>query len=318
MVSLKQLETHQIAIYMCAILFAIITGLLVPNIGESLELLITPILGLMLYGMFSQIPFRDILQATKNHRFFIALIVANFILVPIFVWIITHFINAAPIQLGVMMVLLTPCVDYVIVFSHLGKGDAKLMLAATPILFILQMVFLPLFLLIFLNTEAASLIKIEPFLKAFVYLILIPISIALLLQTLSRKNTIAKNLLIFSSWFPVPFMAATLFVVIASQIYMITSHFYAVRQVTLLYFAYLLFALLLGWMMKRFFNLKKVEARTLTFSLGNRNSFVVLPFALSIPGMSGKLVALVVVTQTLVELIGQMFYIKIAPKIIND
>lgn len=41
--------------------------------------------------------------------------------------------------LGVLFVLLTPCVDYVIVFSRLAGGAHDRLLAATPLLMFLQL-----------------------------------------------------------------------------------------------------------------------------------------------------------------------------------
>lgn len=38
------------------------------------------------------------------------------------------------IRSGVLLVLLTPCIDYVVTFAHLGRADARLPLAGTPAL----------------------------------------------------------------------------------------------------------------------------------------------------------------------------------------
>src|SRR5690606_20421987 len=100
------------------------------------------------------------------------LLIVNYIAVPLIVFILTRFIAYdITLLLGVCLVLLAPCIDYVIVFTHLGKGDAKLMLAATPILFITQMIFLPVYLMLFINKEAAALIQIKPFVATFLLLI---------------------------------------------------------------------------------------------------------------------------------------------------
>ncbi len=47
------------------------------------------------------------------------------------------------VRLGVLLVLLTPCIDYVARFLTLGRADAKLLLAATPALLLPQMALLP-------------------------------------------------------------------------------------------------------------------------------------------------------------------------------
>jgi len=50
-----------------------------------------------------------------------------------------------------------------------------------------------------------------------------------------------------------------------------------------------------------------------TFTLGTRNSFIVLPFALSLPP-GWEVVAIVVVTQSLVESFGMVFYVWFVPR----
>lgn len=60
-----------------------------------------------------------------------------------------------------------------------------------------------------------------------------------------------------------------------------------------------------------------VEAgRALVFSAGTRNSLVVLPLALALPDTWKILTSAVIVTQTLVELVGELFYIWLVPSVI--
>ncbi|MDT3983559.1 arsenic resistance protein, partial [Staphylococcus ureilyticus] len=72
-------------------------------------------------------------------------------------------VSNVPIIIGVYLVLLTPCIDYVIVFNALGKGNEQLMLFATPLLFIGQILLLPLYFTLFLNIDIFSQIDILPF-----------------------------------------------------------------------------------------------------------------------------------------------------------
>ena len=57
-------------------------------------------------------------------------------------------------------------------------------------------------------------------------------------------------------------------------------------------------------------------ARAVIFSGATRNSLVVLPLALALPEPLA-LAALVVVTQTLVELIGMVLYVRFLPLIVR-
>lgn len=139
------LEKQQIIIYFTAVLLAIITTWVIYT--SLLERFINPALALMLFVTFLQVPLVEMKKAVSKIRFFIALLIANFIIVPLFVMALVALTITNPmVKLGVLMVLLTPCIDYVITFSHLGRADAHLLMVATPTLLILQMILLPFYL----------------------------------------------------------------------------------------------------------------------------------------------------------------------------
>lgn len=154
-----------------------------------------------------------------NRHFIGALLTVNYIAVPIVVWILTKLLpEYPPFLLGVYSVLLTPCIDYVIVFTSLGPGNEKLLLMATPILLVTQLLLLPMFLWLFIGSEAIGILEPVPFIIAFINLIVIPLVIAIIIQSYAKKSPIGDRILNSSAWLPVPFMALTLFVVVASQI----------------------------------------------------------------------------------------------------
>jgi len=64
----------------------------------------------------------------------------------------------------------------------------------------------------------------------------------------------------------------------------------------------------------RMFRLDAPAGRAMAFSTGTRNSLVVLPLALAVPGAIPILPA-VIVTQTLVELLGELAYIRLIKKL---
>ena len=79
-------------------------------------------------------PLRDVL-AFGRIRFLLALLLANFVVVPLLVATPMQFLllPAEPmVRLGVLLVLFMPCIDYVVTFSHMGRADARLLLVATP------------------------------------------------------------------------------------------------------------------------------------------------------------------------------------------
>ncbi|MBH0160537.1 arsenic resistance protein [Fictibacillus sp. 26RED30] len=309
------LENQQIWIYGTSLLIGGFTGLTFENFGAGLQWTISPLIAILMYGMFAQIPFLKIREAVSNVRFMIALLIGNFVIVPIIVWgLISIFQQPAPIVLGICLVLLTPCIDYVIVFTQLGKGNEKLMLAATPILFVVQMVLLPLYLWLFMGKKVMSVVQMGPFLEAFFLLIVVPLLLAVLTQLWAKKQTIGDKALNLTAWLPVPFMALVLIVIVASQIGKVYNDFNSIVQVVPIYLLFLIIMPVVSRVIARVFTLEIGSGRALIFSMGTRNSLVVLPLALALPESWRTLVAAVIVTQTIVELIGELIYIKIVPK----
>ncbi|HEO8421330.1 MULTISPECIES: arsenic resistance protein [Bacillaceae] len=313
----EKLENQQIWIYGISLLFGGILGISNEDLGKGLDWAISPLIAILMYGMFAQIPFLKLREAISNLRFMAALLIGNFIAVPIIVWILTMiFPQSPPILLGVCLVLLTPCIDYVIVFTQLGKGNEKLMLASTPILFVVQMILLPLYLWLFIGEEMGGVVHIEPFLEAFLLLIVTPLILAIITQLWAKKTALGEKVLDITTWFPVPFMALVLIVVVTSQIGKVYSDFEIIVRVIPIYILFLIITPFISRFIAFVFKLDIGAGRALIFSTGTRNSLVVLPLALALPDSWATLAAAVIVTQTIVELIGELFYIKAIPKLI--
>ncbi|WP_020193333.1 arsenic resistance protein [Pseudomonas putida] len=314
----EQLETRQIPIYFAAVLAAIVFGLLASDTARQLEALITPAIAVLMYAMFLQIPFLDLRQGLGNRRFITALLLANFILVPLLVWAITRGLVEHPaILVGALLVLLTPCIDYVVVFTHIGKGDSRLTLAATPVLLLAQLVLLPVYLALMLGGSSQVAISITPFVEAFVLLIVLPMALAVLTSAGARRSRAIATWNDAWAWLPVPAMALVLMVVIASQIVVVLRDFDRLLPVVPVYIGFMLLAPVLGFICARLLRLPVSEARSVTFSAATRNSLVVLPLALALPEEMRGLAAAAVITQTLVELVSELIYVRAVPRFVR-
>ncbi|MCE5979599.1 arsenic resistance protein [Pseudomonas sp. JR33AA] len=314
----EQLETRQIPIYFAAVLAAIVFGLLASDAARQLEALITPAIAALMYAMFLQIPFLDLRQGLGNRRFITALLLANFMLVPLLVWAITRGLVEHPaILVGALLVLLTPCIDYVVVFTHIGKGDSRLTLAATPVLLLAQLVLLPVYLALMLGGSSQVAISITPFVEAFVLLIVVPMALAVLTSAGARRSRAVATWNDAWAWLPVPAMALVLMVVIASQIAVVLRDFDRLLPVIPVYIGFMLLAPVLGFICARLLRLPASEARSVTFSAATRNSLVVLPLALALPEEMRGLAAAAVITQTLVELVSELVYVRAIPRFVR-
>ncbi|MGA6170781.1 arsenic resistance protein [Streptomyces sp. NPDC012600] len=312
----ERMEHHQVVIYLAAMALGALLGLAAPSFGPGLEHLINPVLGALLFVTFLQVPAAELLRSLRDGRFLSAALVVNFLVVPLVVAAMFTFLPAdRAVRLGVLLVLLCPCVDYVIVFSGLAGGSARRLLAATPLLLVAQMVLLPVFLYAFLGSGLTEIVEAGPFLEAFAFLIVIPLALAWGLQAWAGRRESGRKVSDGATTTMVPLMAATLLVVVASQVPKLGGSLTDVAAVIPFYAAFLVVMAFAGKAVARGFRLDVPGGRAVVFSGATRNSLVVLPLALSLPDPYA-IAAVVVVTQTLVEVLGMVLYVRAVPRLL--
>lgn len=310
-------DTHQVALYVVAMIAGALLGLGVPAVAAPGESLINPSLGLLLYATFLGIPFTRLAAALRDVRFLLIVLAGNFLVVPAVVWLLTRPIADDRVLLvGVSLVLLAPCIDYVIVFTGLAGGAKDRLLAATPLLMLVQMALLPLYLGLLADASVLSAVDPAPFVDALVGLILVPLLVAVLTQSLAARLAPARWLGSVMEAAMVPLMMLTLAVVIASQIRGVGQEWSFLVRVVPIYLAFALIMSVLGWALARAFRLGVPGQRAAVFSTVTRNSLVVLPIGLALPA-GFALVPLVLVTQTLVELVAMVVGVRLVPRLIR-
>lgn len=309
------LEKRQIGIYFSAVLVGLLIAVTV-SWAHELEAAIDTAIAVLLYVMFLQLPLGDLRHAFADHRFLLALAVSNFVVVPVLVLILALVLlpDIAVLWLGVLMVLLTPCIDYVVAFTHMARGNTRLLLAAMPLLLLTQMLLLPVYLGLFLGSSAAELIQPEPFLRAFLWLIAVPFALAALTQVLAARHAPVGRVTQMLGWLPVPMTALLLVIVIGAVTPRLGPAASVIGQAVPVYIAFAVTAPFVGFAVSRLFGLETGAARAVIFSTSTRNSLVVLPLAFAVPD-SGPLVAAVIVTQTLVELASEVVYVRWVPRL---
>ena len=311
--SKQWVQHNQVGIYAVGVILAIGVGLGLPSASSVLEPLINPVLAVLLYVTFLEIPFVRIRRAFRNGRFMAAALGMNFLVVPVVVFGLTRFLPQEPVILvGAFMVLLTPCIDYVITFTELAGGDAEQITAATPALMLIQLLLLPLYLWLFMGQQMAEFIEAGPFIEAFVVIIALPLTLAWATEYWAERSERGAQWQDTMGWLPVPMMGATLFVVIASQLPRVQDSIGQIASVVPVYVAFMIIMPLLGRLVAGVLGMETGESRALVFTAVTRNSLVILPLALALP--SGYALApAVVVTQTLVELTGMVALTRVVP-----
>nr|WP_276324606.1 metalloregulator ArsR/SmtB family transcription factor [Corynebacterium glucuronolyticum] len=114
-------ERWQIPLYLAALVLGALIGLAAPATAPAFEVAINPVLMALLYATFLSVPLTKVGQALRDGRFLAGLTVLNFLIVPVVVYLLSRFVaDDQALLLGVLLVLLAPCIDYVIAFSGLA------------------------------------------------------------------------------------------------------------------------------------------------------------------------------------------------------
>lgn len=310
------MERHQILLYLVAIGLGSVFGFLVPAGKPILEVAINPLIGALLYVTFLSLPLTKLRASIKNRKFLGLLTLVNFVLVPIVAYLLSRSIqDHQALLIGLLLVLLAPCVDYVIVFTNIAGGASHQLLAATPLLMLLQMILLPVFLYFFTGAAVTSMFSPRPFVTALLGLIVLPLVAAVFTRLLVQRFAQVRKIFSIANWSMVPLMMATLSAVVGSQIPVVLAELQIALRVLPLLISFAALMLILGSLVAKAADLDAPEGRALVFSGITRNSLVVLPIALALP-RSFALAPAVVVMQTLVELLCMLVLIKVVPKIL--
>ncbi|MCW5654817.1 bile acid:sodium symporter [Hydrogenophaga sp.] len=311
------LERHQVWLYLAAIALGLAAGTALPSVAPALEHLLWPTLALLLFATFLQVPLRHLREALSDRRFAAAVLLGNFVAVPLLAWGLASLLLPAgepALRLGVLLVLLVPCTDWFITFSQLGGGNVPRAVAVTPLNLVLQLLLLPLYLA--LMTDTGGLGAWEPAgLVPATLIVLVPLAAAAVAERGIATHPRAQAAREAMAWWPVPLLAVVVFLIAAAQVGAVRAALAELATVLPVFVLYLAGAALLARGLAGALKLPRDQGRTLAFSLGTRNSFVVLPLALALPA-GWEVAAMVVVAQSLVELFGMVVYVWAVPKVL--
>lgn len=152
-VGLTWLERLEPALLLSAVAIGLALARLAPRAGAYAEQAITPALMLVLLAVFYRVPLRRLRAAFGHRRYFRTALLINFVLTPLVAYALGwFFLREIPaLWVGLVLVLVTPCTDWYLVFTSLSRGDVPLNLALLPWNLVLQLVLLPVYLYVFLQ-----------------------------------------------------------------------------------------------------------------------------------------------------------------------
>ncbi|WP_455543919.1 arsenic resistance protein [Intestinibacter sp.] len=152
------------------------------------EYLITPFLMVMLFLVFLQIPLKDILKSFKNLKFTLTAVTINFIWTPILIFVLGRLFlgNYPELLIGYIMLMVTPCTDWYLIFTGIAKGNVALGSSILPLNLVLQLVLLPVY--VFLIGGSSVDMDTMNLVKGVVSTLIIPLVCAIVI----RKTIVSK------------------------------------------------------------------------------------------------------------------------------
>lgn len=171
------LEKAQSFLILAAALVGLALGH-VPAVAQNAAGFILPLLMLMLTGVFIHVPLHAFKSAFRFRRVAIASLVINFAWTPPFAWLLGWlFLSDQPaLWVGFLMLMVTPCTDWYLVFTGISRGNVPLSTALLPVNLVLQLLLLPVFILVLAGSvvplnwglilESIGLVLLLPFFAA--------------------------------------------------------------------------------------------------------------------------------------------------------
>lgn len=269
------------------------------------EYLIVPFLMVMLFGLFLNIPFTNLLSSFSNLKFISANLIINFLWTPICAYLLGLLLLQEHLSLwiGFVMLMVTPCTDWYLIFTGIAKGNTSLSTAVLPVNLILQLILLPVYLFLFFGKSGS--VDTAILWESILLVLLAPFLIAQLIKYWSAKlrktELMRKKVLPFFETAQIIFLALAIVVMFASQGEYLTKNlsvFYILLIPMLLFF-------LINFLVGRFaslllkFNYK--DSASLSLTTLARNSPIALAVSLT-AFPNNPLISLALVIGPLLEL----------------
>jgi ACR3 family arsenite efflux pump ArsB len=267
--------------------------------------LIEVFLMLLLFFVFYGVDIRKITKSFTNIRFSLPALIINFIWTPFFAYALGSCFLRGNIeaQIGFVMLMVTPCTDWYLIFTGLSKGNVPLASSILPLNLILQIILLPFYLLFFFGSSIHfDTVKL---LSGIIFVLVIPLTAANITKTavkkIDKKNTAGKALAKYMDAIQLLFLCLAVTAMFSSQGNRLLDNaalFVKILFPLILFFAVnFAAALFTGKKLK----LPREDIIPLIFTTSARNS----PIALAIAGLTfpdKPVISLVLVMGPLIEL----------------
>ncbi|WP_209121103.1 arsenic resistance protein [Alkalihalobacillus sp. BA299] len=292
-------------LYSFIILLSVIIGISIGQIEAiraNVESFIVPLLVAMLYITFFQIPIEEIKKAFKNIKFTYTSVIINFVWTPILAWLLAFIFLAdnPALYIGFIMLMVTPCTDWYLIFTGIAKGNVALSMAILPLNLILQVILLPIYLLIF--GGRTGVIELTFLVESIIIVLFAPLFLAFLTKIFLRNKQQLRGKLISNlSVLPIIFLSLAIVAMFASQGKLLLDNLNLMWQITAPILLFFVVNFIVGQKVGKVLKFPYKDRASLSLTTLARNSPIALAIAMTaFPNQ--PLIALTLVIGPLLEL----------------
>jgi arsenite transporter len=183
----------------------------------------------------------EIKNAFRNLKFTWTSIIINFVWTPILAWLLAMgFLSDHPaLYIGFIMLMVTPCTDWYLIFTGIAKGNVAISAAILPLNLILQVFLLPVYLLMF--GGSTGVIEFSFLMESMLITLFLPLVLAVMTKFFLRGKEQAREKFIAKlSVLPIIILSLAILAMFASQGQLLLDNLDLMWQITmpiLLFFA---------------------------------------------------------------------------------
>ena len=267
--------------------------------------LIEPALMVLLFFIFLKVDIREIGHSFRNVRFSSTSVLINFIWTPFAAVLLGYAFlgGSVDMMIGFLMLLVTPCTDWYLVFTGMSKGNVPLGTSILPLNLVLQVLLLPLYLFLFLGT--GSSFDIGSILLSIVIVLAIPFVLANLVKVAvkawGKKDSMDEKMDRHGDNLQLLFLCLAVVAMFASCGGLITENPIVLVQMLIPLGIFFIVNFIISRVVGKAIGLSFDDTTSLTFTTMARNSPLALAIAVA-AFPDSPLIALVLVIGPLIEL----------------
>lgn len=272
-------------LYTLIIFLAVLIGIAIGQvemIRANAESFIAPLLITMLYITFLQIPLEEIKKAFQNIKFTYTSLIMNFVWTPILAWLLAMvFLGDNPaLYIGFIMLMVTPCTDWYLIFTGIAKGNVSLSTAILPLNLIIQVILLPIYLLLFGGTT--GVIEFSFLVESVLIVLFLPLVFAFLTKMILRgKQQLTEKLITNLSKLPIMFLSLAIIAMFASQGELLLNNLELMWQITIPILLFFIVNFYIGQKVGQLLMFSNPDKTSLSLTTLARNSPIALAIAMT-------------------------------------